>query len=117
MEISEYAYNRIDLFGRYPNCKEMVQIEVASVHRSYRGQRIATKLVKAIIDEAKEKAIPVVYCQCSSDFVARLVRSLEFTEVFSIAYQHYKKDGVQTLNPPAPHDNLRVYIKWLNLIK
>lgn len=116
MDISEYAYDRIDLFGRYPNCKEMLQCEVSSVHRSYRGQGIATRLCGAMIEEAKKQAVPVVYCQCSSDFVAKLVRSLEFTEVFSIAYSQYKKDGVQTLIPLPPHDHLRVYIKWLGEI-
>lgn len=113
MEISEYAYDRVDLFGRYPNCKEMLQIEVIGVHRSYRGQGIATRMCEATMEEAKRLELPVVYCQCSSDYVAKLVRYLEFTEVFSIAYLHYKKDGVQTLNPPAPHDHLRVFIKWL----
>lgn len=116
MEISEYAYERIDLFGRYPNCKVMLQQEVSSVHRAYRSQGIATRLCQATIEEAKRHHVPVIYCQCSSDFVAKLVRSLEFTEVFSIAYEHYKKDGVQTLNPPKPHDHLRVYIKWLGEI-
>lgn len=114
MEISEYAYERIDLFGRYPKCKEMLQQEVSAVHRNYRSQGIATKLCKASTEEARKQKVPVVYCQCSSDFMARLVRSQEFTEVFSIAYEHYKKeDGVQTLNPPPPHDHLRVFIKWL----
>lgn len=116
MEISEYAYERIDLFGRYPNCKEMLQVEVASVHRSYRGQGLATQMHQEVLAEAKSSGIPVVYCQCSSDFVAKLVRSLDFTEVFSIAYEHYKKDGVQTLNPAAPHDHLRVFVKWLGPI-
>lgn len=113
MEISEYAYERIDLFGRYPNCKEILQGEVSSVHRSYRGQGIARRLCVVTMEEAKRHAVPVMYCQCSSDFMAKVVRALEFTEVFSIAYQHYKKDGVQTLNPLPPHDHLRVYIKWL----
>lgn len=116
MEISEYAYDRIDLFGRYPNCREMLQVEVVSVARSHRGQGIATRMLEEVLEEAKRREIPVVYCQCSSDFMAKLVRSLEFTEVFSIAYEHYKKDGVQTLSPPPPHDHLRVYIKWLGPI-
>lgn len=113
MEISEYAYERIDLFGRYPNCLEMVQAEVLSVHRAYRGRGLGTKLFDASVNEATAAGVPVFYCQCSSDFAAKAAVNLNFTEVFSIAYEHFKKDGVQTLNPNPPHDYLKVFIKWL----
>lgn len=113
VEISEYAYERIDLFGRYPNCREMVQAEVLSVRRDYRSRGLATDLFEATVQEAVAAGVPVYYCQCSSDFAAKAAVNLNFIEVFSIAYEHFKKDGVQTLHPKPPHDNLKVFIKWL----
>lgn len=113
MEISEYAYDRVDLFGRYPNCKEIIQGEVLSVRASRRNRKVGTDLFNASVEEASAVGINAFYCQCSSDFAARAAISLNFTEVFSIAYSHFNKDGVQTLNPKPPHDNLKVFIKWL----
>lgn len=116
IEISDYAFERVDLFGRYPKCQEILHGMAASVDPAYRGRGIATQLGKVLDEEAKQQGVCVMYCQTSSHFAAKSLQTLEFTEVFSIAYEHFKKDGVQTLNPPAPHDQLRVFIKWLGEI-
>lgn len=54
IQISTYAFDRVDLFGRYTLLDTILQAEVWSVAPSHRGRGIAQKMTKAVIEEVNQ---------------------------------------------------------------
>lgn len=85
-----------------------------SVKESFSGQGIAKKLVTAMEEGARAKSVKLIYVGCSSEYTAKVLLRLGYTEVAAVKYAEYRHDNELVFGGvKPPHVAYKAMIKLL----
>lgn len=106
----------VDSDARIFNLPERtVELRILSVASNWRKRGIANQLAQESIRLARQQGFEAMKVCCTSEFTAKLVRSLGFQEIYKMAYNDYSvitgKDIVMEACPP--HFYIYYYVMYL----
>lgn len=92
--------------------EKTIELRILSMNPEYRGRGIAKSLVEESMRLAKSRGFEVMKMCCTSEFTAKIARSLGWQEFYRLAYKDYGKlSGSEfVMKPTPPHDHLYYYI-------
>lgn len=95
--------------------EKTIELRILSMNPQYRGKGIAKSLVEESIRVAKSRGFEVMKMCCTSEFTAKIARSLGWQEFYRLAYEDYGKvsGSEYTMKPTPPHDHIYYYITYL----
>jgi GNAT superfamily N-acetyltransferase len=76
----------------------MLDIFALVVKTNFRGQRIATQLIKTAVNNAKTMGVPLVSISCTSTFSQKCSINLGFNVENTILYKNWQCDGQNVFN-------------------
>ncbi|KAK5643356.1 hypothetical protein RI129_007201 [Pyrocoelia pectoralis] len=99
-----------DLFRKYPNVDQVLQVMRLSVDTSWRRRGVAQNLIMKVREIASNLDVPLIRMECSSYYSAQLALKMNFQCVYKKPYEEYLEHGKPIFSPEYPHKELGVYV-------
>lgn len=100
-----------DIFGKYPDMEQLLDLKILSVDDECRGQGIGKALIERTKEIAKEKGFSLIKVDCTSHFTGLAASRLGFHCVHSLDYETYTdQHGQRIFNTLPPHKALTMYV-------
>lgn len=95
--------------------EKTIELRILSMNPEYRGRGIAKRLTEESMRIAKSRGFEVMKMCCTSEFTAKIARSLGWQEFYRLAYKDYEKvsSSQYVLKPAPPHEHIYYYITYL----
>lgn len=92
-----------------------IELRILSMNPEYRGRGIAKRLTEESMKIAKSRGFEVMKMCCTSEFTAKIARSLGWQEFYRLAYKDYGKvsSSQYVLKAAPPHEHIYYYITHL----
>lgn len=92
-----------------------IELRILSMDPEFRGRGIGKVLVEESMKIAQSRGFEVMKMCCTSEFTAKIARSLGWEEFYRLAYKDYGKlsGSEYVMKPTPPHDHIYYYITYL----
>lgn len=113
LKLLAYVADKANVFEKF-SVDQSFYIHILSVHRGYRGKRIAQRLFESAIDLAKSKDFELVHVDCSSSFTSKIANGLGMELISTVTFDEYNDHLGSTLFVPhPPHMEIKTFAKKL----
>lgn len=89
-----------------------IELRILSVRQDWRQRGLARRLAEGSVREARESGFKAMTVCCTSEFTARLVRSMGWRQLYRLAYRDYTsltgREVDMKITPP--HEYLYYYV-------
>lgn len=104
---------RADVFGKFPEVSELLEIRVIAVDAVWRGKGVATALLKQTKQLASELGFTLIKVDCTSYFSALAMMKLDAQCVFSMKYADYcyPDSDEPVFKPEPPHTGVKTFVQ------
>uniref|UniRef100_A0A1B6EAE7 aralkylamine N-acetyltransferase n=1 Tax=Clastoptera arizonana TaxID=38151 RepID=A0A1B6EAE7_9HEMI len=105
-----------NVFKQFSDVDKVIDIKIASVDTSCRGQGIAKALFDRTKKMAKDLDIPMVRVDCTSAYSAKAVARLGFDCVYTLSYSDHLEPstGEPVFRPEAPHTCVKTFVHLIH---
>ncbi|KAB0799473.1 hypothetical protein PPYR_07353 [Photinus pyralis] len=110
LDFIEYIDREGDLFNKFPQVEQVLQIKRLSVDTAWRRRSVAQNIIMKIRELATAMNIQLIRMECTSYYSAQLAIKMNFQCFYRKKYTDYQKDGKPIFSPEYPHEEVGVYV-------
>lgn len=104
---------RANVCERY-NVSRAIHMHVMGVDKRLRGHSIGINLMQKCMEQGKKLGFTIASVDCTSVYSIKIAEKLGMECISVLAYADYTDDmGKPIFRPPAPHTEIRTFIKLL----
>lgn len=104
---------KADVCARY-GVTRVLHMHVMGVDKRMRGHSIGVNLMQKCIENGKALGYPVASVDCTSVYSIKVAEKLHMDCISTVAYADYTDaNGKPIFRPPAPHTEIKTFVKVL----
>lgn len=111
LALFRYIDTQFNVFDKHPQFEKALDAKIMSVNDAYRGVGICKNLTERAVEWMRANDVHLFHVLCSSYYSAKVCEAAGLKSVYKLAYRDYKVDGLNTILPAAPHEDVQIFTR------